>query len=192
MSNLNYDPVYLEILRMAKDLVMQEYTDIRAQDHNKWLVESEHLWKTQRLRLAYPTIPVPPTERDIIARAQILLNFLAKEETKKNIVDQTLTTKEMIELEEQELNTVKEDNVNINLTQISSSTLWVKIPEGENGILKTGTTATILLTTSTLTGNSLIISSDPTITQSEQSKTGGTFLPSVLKRIEELKNNWSK
>lgn len=74
---LNYDPVSLEILKMARDLVINEYTDRRAQDHNKWLADFEVIWKNNRIRLPYPDIPPYPTETEIVARAQILLNFLS-------------------------------------------------------------------------------------------------------------------
>lgn len=68
--------INLEILRMARELVINEYTDRRAEVHNKWLVEAEHLWRSQRLRVAYPTIPPYPTEYDIVERAERLMKFL--------------------------------------------------------------------------------------------------------------------
>lgn len=75
MSNI--DPVKLEILKMVKDLVLSEHQDRRAQDHNRWLAESEQTWRTQRSRLPYPTIPPYPTEKEIINRAQEVLEFLS-------------------------------------------------------------------------------------------------------------------
>jgi hypothetical protein len=71
----------LEILRMAKDIVINEHTDRRAQLHNAWLVESDRLWRTKKLKLAYPTIPPYPTEVDIVIRAQSLFAFLNTAET---------------------------------------------------------------------------------------------------------------
>ena len=70
------DSKNLEILRMARELVINEHTDRRAEMHNQWLAESNELWRTRRIRLAYPSIPPYPTENDIIARAQVLLDFL--------------------------------------------------------------------------------------------------------------------
>ena len=69
-------PTSLEILRMARELVLNEHQDRRANIHNQWLVDADNLLMTQRLRLAYPPIPPHPTEADIIARAQILFDFL--------------------------------------------------------------------------------------------------------------------
>lgn len=70
------DKVALEVLKMAKDIVTNEYIDLRAQDHNKWLAQSEHLWRTQKIRLPYPAFPPYPNEDTIVKRAQVLMNFL--------------------------------------------------------------------------------------------------------------------
>lgn len=77
MSN-EVNPVNLEILRIAKDLVINEYTDRRAQDHNKWLRESEEMWRNKQVKLPYPDIPPYPTEVDIVKRAQTLFAFLTE------------------------------------------------------------------------------------------------------------------
>jgi hypothetical protein len=76
----NIDPITFEILKIAKEIVINEYTDLRAEQHNKWLIESEYLWKTQRLRLAYPPIPPYPNEKDIVFRASLLLEFVKKKD----------------------------------------------------------------------------------------------------------------
>lgn len=90
-----YDPIALEILKMARELVINEYTDRRAQDHNKWLADFEVVWKNNRVRLPYPDIPPYPTETEIVTRAQTLMRFLhqnqvlseeAREESVKNTV----------------------------------------------------------------------------------------------------------
>jgi hypothetical protein len=70
---------YFEILKIARDLVVNEHTDRRAELHNKWLVESERLWRTSKLKLPYPPIPPYPTEADIVKRAKMLLDFVESE-----------------------------------------------------------------------------------------------------------------
>jgi hypothetical protein len=72
----SHDQARLEILRLARDLVVGEYNNRRAQAHNQWLVDSDQLWKASRLRLAYPPIPPYPTEADILARAESLMGFV--------------------------------------------------------------------------------------------------------------------
>lgn len=74
--NKKYDPIALEILKMARELVLNEYTDKRAQDHNKWLADFETVWKNTRIRLPYPDIPPYPTETEIVKRAQVLMDFI--------------------------------------------------------------------------------------------------------------------
>ncbi len=73
---MDRESINFEILRIAKELVVNEYVDHRAQLHNQWLIESDQLWRTRRLRLAYPPIPPHPTEEDVVKRARLLLEFL--------------------------------------------------------------------------------------------------------------------
>lgn len=64
-----------EVLKMARDLVINEYTDRRAQLHNEWVSKSRLFNKSGGV-LPYPEIPPYPTELEILDRAQSLLNFL--------------------------------------------------------------------------------------------------------------------
>ncbi len=66
----------LELLRMARELVINEYIDKRAQDHNAWLAQSDVAWKTKGVKLPYPAFPPYPTEAYIIARANALEQYL--------------------------------------------------------------------------------------------------------------------
>jgi hypothetical protein len=85
----NIDLNKLEILKMARELTINEYIDRRAQEHNEWLDKSAELWKTQRVSLAYPVIPPYPTEKEIIGRARALMEFLLiEEEPKEEIEDE--------------------------------------------------------------------------------------------------------
>lgn len=70
----------LELLRMARDMVINEHIDRRAEMHNRWLAESDELWRTKRLRLPYPSIPPYPTDTDIVSRANTLLSFVEQDE----------------------------------------------------------------------------------------------------------------
>lgn len=81
--------INLEILKMAKELVENQYLDYRAKEHNKWLTESERLWDTQRIKLDYPTIDPYPTEEDIVEKARTLLGFLTSHvKSTETIVEQ--------------------------------------------------------------------------------------------------------
>lgn len=84
----DYDLILLEILKISRDLLVNEYIDRRAQDHNRWLIDSEHLWKTQRLRLAYPDFPPYPNDLEILNRAQRLLEFV---KTNSSLLEKNIT-----------------------------------------------------------------------------------------------------
>ena len=81
------DTTRLEILKMARELTINEYIDRRAQEHNEWLGKSSELWKTQRLALAYPIIPPYPTEKEIITRAKALVDFLLVDKMDDDIAE---------------------------------------------------------------------------------------------------------
>ena len=81
------DTTRLEILKMARELTINEYIDRRAQEHNEWLGKSSELWKTQRLALAYPVIPPYPTEKEIITRAKVLVDFLLVDKMEDDIAE---------------------------------------------------------------------------------------------------------
>jgi hypothetical protein len=66
----------LEILRMAKEILFNEYIDKKAQLHNQWLADSETAWRTRRMRLPYPIFPAFPDNEMIIARAIQLEKYL--------------------------------------------------------------------------------------------------------------------
>lgn len=88
--------VHFELLKMAKEIVVNEYIDKRAQDHNRWLAESEIAWKYRRIRLPYPTIPPYPTEKDIVARAKVLYEFLENKDPSNTSPPPTVTSLEPI------------------------------------------------------------------------------------------------
>ena len=69
-----------ELLKMARELLNEEYINRRAEDHNKWVAESDMAWKTRRIKLPYPPFAQYPTEIEIIAKAAGLYSFLSAEE----------------------------------------------------------------------------------------------------------------
>lgn len=73
---MDRNEINLEILRIAKQLVINDYVDKRAELHNQWVTQSDLLWKTRGVKLGYPTIPPYPNEDDICAAANKLLKFL--------------------------------------------------------------------------------------------------------------------
>jgi len=80
-------PSKLELLKIARELVINEYIDKRAQDHNKWVAEADVAWRTRGIKLPYPSFPIYPSEADIIARASALNDFLTKDEKKETVIE---------------------------------------------------------------------------------------------------------
>lgn len=71
MSEIN-----VRLLELAKELLIMEYNDRKAQDHNRWLLESEKAWRVSRTRLEHPPFPPFPTHDDIVQRAKSLQGFV--------------------------------------------------------------------------------------------------------------------
>lgn len=67
----------MEVLRMARQLLNDEYINRRAEDHNKWLAEADQAWRNKGIKLPYPPFAPYPTEQQIIERAETLLKFVA-------------------------------------------------------------------------------------------------------------------
>lgn len=68
----------LEILKMARELLNEEYINKRAEDHNKWLAECDVAWKTRGVKLPYPPFAPYPSEAEILAKAASLYNFVVE------------------------------------------------------------------------------------------------------------------
>lgn len=99
MANMNDTNQKLELLKMARQLLNEEYINRRAEDHNKWLAECDDAWRTRRIKLPYPPFAPYPTEDQIVAKALALYNFISPESSKD-----TDDTNEQPELSEQEIN----------------------------------------------------------------------------------------
>lgn len=70
------NPTRFETLRIARELIIDEYIEKKAQIHRKWQAESEQLWRARRETLPYPDYPPYPTEDEIMDRARKLQEFL--------------------------------------------------------------------------------------------------------------------
>lgn len=92
----------MELLKMARELCINEYIDKRAQDHNKWLADAEVTWKTQGVNLPYPKFPAYPTEADILTRATVLNTFLSQDSDDKKTIVEPVNLPQPVETEKTE------------------------------------------------------------------------------------------
>lgn len=66
----------LELVKMSRELLLEEYINKRAEDHNAWLAESEVHWRKTGTKLPYPAFAKYPTDEDIVGRAVTMYNFI--------------------------------------------------------------------------------------------------------------------
>ena len=85
MTNFEDNKHRLELIKMARELLNEEYINRRAQDHNRWLAESDLMWRTKRIKLPYPPFASYPTDEEIVAKAAVLYNFVSTKS--ENTVD---------------------------------------------------------------------------------------------------------
>lgn len=81
-KDLEFTKHRMEILRMARQMLNEQYINRRAEDHNRWLAEADVVWRTKGMRLPYPPFAPYPTEEQVLAKAQELLKFVLTEEEK--------------------------------------------------------------------------------------------------------------
>jgi hypothetical protein len=76
------DAVTLDVLKLAWQSVVKEYTDQRAWQKENWFERTEEVWRKQRLGLPYPVIPPYPPEATVLERAQLLSTGVPDEKIK--------------------------------------------------------------------------------------------------------------
>ena len=71
--------IRLELLRMAKDLVLEQYTSDRDRLQQEWHVKVEAAKLNGQSIPDYPAYPTYPTEADIIKKAGELNGFVSQQ-----------------------------------------------------------------------------------------------------------------
>lgn len=79
----------LELLKLARHMLNEQYLKDRASAYVQWSAESDRAWKEQGVKLPFPPTPPMPSEADIVAKALDLYNHIntptqevAQEQTK--------------------------------------------------------------------------------------------------------------
>jgi hypothetical protein len=83
MSNLTPFEIRLELLRMAKDLLLEEYHSNKDRLQQEWHVKVESAKLNGQPIPEHPAFPTYPTETDIINKAQSLNGFVSNITTEK-------------------------------------------------------------------------------------------------------------
>jgi hypothetical protein len=77
MSNLTPFEIRLELLKMAKELLLEEYHSNKDRLQQEWHVKVETSKLNGQPIPDHPPYPIYPTENDIITKAQSLNGFVS-------------------------------------------------------------------------------------------------------------------
>ncbi len=77
MSNLTPFEIRLELLKMAKELLLEDYVSHKERLINEWQVKVESAKLNGQAIPDHPAFPTYPSENDIIAKAQALNGFVS-------------------------------------------------------------------------------------------------------------------
>ena len=77
MSNMTPFEIRLELLKMAKDMLADDYFGKREQVSNDWQTKVESAKLNGGTIPDHPGFPAYPSENDIIAKAQVLNGFVS-------------------------------------------------------------------------------------------------------------------
>jgi hypothetical protein len=77
MSNLTPFEIRLELLKMAKDLLLEDYNSNKNRLQQEWHVKVESAKLNGQQIPDHPPFPTYPTENDIISKAQTLNGFVS-------------------------------------------------------------------------------------------------------------------
>lgn len=78
MSNMSPFEIRLELLKMAKDMLTEDYYGKREQLSNDWQVKVENARHAGSVPPEHPGFPTYPSEAEIIAKAQLLNGFVSQ------------------------------------------------------------------------------------------------------------------
>jgi hypothetical protein len=182
------DKNYLEILKIARDLVINEHTDRRAELHNKWLVDSERLWRTSKLKLSYPPIPPYPTEFDIVNRAKTLIEFVNSQNNTVEINTTSEVANVNVHIESNEITSNIESNTEPTASDTANSVVSSnEVPEEQ--------TPRPLLDVSKNLEHTAEVTLEQTKMQllhdiETDSAPTVKAIPSLIQRLEELRSKW--
>ena len=77
MSNMTPFEIRLELLKMARDMLYDEYNGQRDRISNNWNMQCESAKSKGETPPEHPGLPPIPSETDIISKAQTLNGFVS-------------------------------------------------------------------------------------------------------------------
>jgi hypothetical protein len=77
MSNMTPFEIRLELLKMARDMLYDEYNAKRDMSQQDWTIKCDTAKTKGETPPEHPGLPLIPSEQDIISKAQTLNNFVS-------------------------------------------------------------------------------------------------------------------
>lgn len=77
MSNMSPFEIRLELLKMAKEMLVEDYYTKKEQITNNWSTQCDQAKLAGTQMPEHPAMPQYPTEQEIIAKAQTLNGFVS-------------------------------------------------------------------------------------------------------------------
>ena len=84
MSNMTPFELRLELLKLAKDMLEQDYFAKREVSHNNWQVSTENARLAGTSVPNQPELPPYPSEHEVILKAQSLNTFVSNISVEKS------------------------------------------------------------------------------------------------------------
>jgi hypothetical protein len=78
MSNMTPFEIRLELLKMAKEMLVEDYFGKKEQVNQDWQVRVENARHSGTVPPEHPALPIYPTESDIVAKATALNGFVSQ------------------------------------------------------------------------------------------------------------------
>jgi len=78
MSNMTPFEIRLELLKMAKDMLVEDYYGARERISNEWALKADIAKTNGNIIPDHPGYPAYPTEAEIIAKAATLNGFVSQ------------------------------------------------------------------------------------------------------------------
>ena len=76
MSNISQEEMQKrgELVKRSRQILVQEFTAMRNQQHQQWLLDSAATWRNNGVLIAYPPAKMYPTEQEVVDKALELYN----------------------------------------------------------------------------------------------------------------------
>jgi hypothetical protein len=85
LESYNLDLNTLRAITVVRELALRDYHEKRAWLHDRWVKDSESIWKSNKVILSYPDLPPYPSEAELFAAAREVIELMKNPVTDSDI-----------------------------------------------------------------------------------------------------------